>query len=71
MWPRFSEQGNLSAAHRKKENAQSRNLESVYQVLFQKLTLLLIFLFIKTQSPWTAVTSLSSSFKACVDISNL
>lgn len=71
MWPRFSEKGNLTAMHIKERNAKSGNLEIVHQVLFKKLILLVIFLSLKSRVQRTAVSSLSSSFKTCVDISNL
>lgn len=71
VWPRFSEKGNLTAMHIKGRNAKSRNLEIVHQVFFKKLILLVIFLLLKPGVLRTAVPSLSGSFKACVDISNL
>lgn len=57
--------------HIKEGNAKSSNLEIVYQVLFKKWILLVIFLLLKPGILWTALQSLSGSFKARVDISTL
>ena len=64
VWPRFPEKGNLTATHRKGGNTKSGNLEIVHQVLFKKLILLVIFLLLKPRVLQTALSSLSSSFKA-------